>query len=75
MANPDVGLFVLKYDPSLMKFKNMKDFMDFSKDLIGRLESSEDKKIDTLFLPCFKFEKKNVEYQWMRGYCFGKVNL
>lgn len=75
MANPDLGLFVLKYEPNLMKWKDVKEFMDFCWDLIGWLEGSEDKKIDTLFLPCFKSDKKNYEYNWMKGYCFGKVNL
>jgi hypothetical protein len=75
MANPDLGLFLLKNDPAKMKFKNVKEFMAFCQDIIGRLESSEDKKIDTLFLPCFKHQKKNIEMPWMKGYCFGKMNL
>lgn len=56
-----------------MKFDNVKAFHDFCKDLIGNLEFSE-KKIDTFFLPCFNSKKKNHEYNWMKGYCFGKVH-
>lgn len=66
-----MGMFVMKYDKASMKFGNIKEFHDFTREIINNLDKS-DKKIESLFIPCFKYERKNQPLPWVNGLCFGK---
>ena len=52
----NLGLFVLKPDKKFAP-DNFGSFCEWAQDIISRLDEQDSKKIDTLFLPCFKYER------------------
>ena len=55
--NTDLGMFVLKVDKNFTP-DNFGNFLEWAQDIISKLDENS-KPCDTLFLPCFKYERWN----------------